>query len=482
MIGVYDSMPVPFSPLALPGKGKTFVDPDFGGELVQVTGKEDGVGASSTYAYYRSLSLHNDYIVLGVDKGHGFELMLYSFGSSEVPVQLRPLLEGSTINTEVHWDATFWDARLPTVCYVIEPEKQRIWSIDVSKTGAAQFDVVRRFNKPGELAGCSLKQHSCSDDGNVWAFHAIHPDGTITAHVWNRTTNLLRSYNGPATTPINECQITPDGATLRVFFKNSSCVLWNLQNDYTTISNLLNHADWAPRVGPGILFACGDKVFGENAITVRALGETLSPTSIWSPKRRDGSTNWDLANHVAMPPGKDFIVVSAYVKLPRGTPRPWEPYEGEIFLVFYDGRTPLRLCRHRSEGAGGTATTAGDVTIGDANGDPLGYWSQPRASVSRDGRYVVFTALINGRLDVFILKIPPSNEVQNLQEELAGSEAVIDETEAVLVSRTAERDAARVELNDARVQLDSMRQGVAFLEAKRVQANALTDQLKTILE
>jgi Tol biopolymer transport system component len=37
------------------------------------------------------------------------------------------------------------------------------------------------------------------------------------------------------------------------------------------------------------------------------------------------------------------------------------------------------------------------------------YWDSPRADISRDGRFVVFTSNYGGlRRDVFILKVPPS--------------------------------------------------------------------------
>jgi len=47
----------------------------------------------------------------------------------------------------------------------------------------------------------------------------------------------------------------------------------------------------------------------------------------------------------------------------------WQPLEGELFLQYLDGSVE-RLAHHRSSGCG--------------------YWVQPRGSLSRDGRYVIF--------------------------------------------------------------------------------------------
>jgi hypothetical protein len=52
--------------------------------------------------------------------------------------------------------------------------------------------------------------------------------------------------------------------------------------------------------------------------------------------------------------------------------------EAELFLAYTDGRV-LRLAHHRSSSCG--------------------YWVQPRASLSRDGRYVVFASDWNRQLD-----------------------------------------------------------------------------------
>ncbi|MBW8012297.1 MAG: hypothetical protein FVQ83_13865 [Chloroflexi bacterium] len=47
------------------------------------------------------------------------------------------------------------------------------------------------------------------------------------------------------------------------------------------------------------------------------------------------------------------------------------PFENELFLLYTNGSV-LRLTHHRSS--------------------KCGYWAQPRASISRDGRYVIFAS------------------------------------------------------------------------------------------
>ncbi|MBI2483507.1 hypothetical protein HYV74_05020 [Candidatus Uhrbacteria bacterium] len=73
----------------------------------------------------------------------------------------------------------------------------------------------------------------------------------------------------------------------------------------------------------------------------------------------------------------------------------WTPFEGEIWLQYTDGRV-LRLAQHRST--------------------ECGYWVQPRASMSRDGRYVIFASDNGtnrcgsgddlGRGDAYVIELP----------------------------------------------------------------------------
>lgn len=445
----------PPAPRALPEPGQSFVDPVFGTTLIYV-----GPDLSHAYSYYRAFSRDNKFFLVAASE----VLRLYGLDvATRAVTYLRPLLEGSPITTPVHWDATFWDAVNPARGYVVEPAKQRIWVFDIRADGTIHWDVVRRFNV--ELPGAVVRQHSCSDDAQVWAFHAILTDGTVRACVWHRDINMLISYTGPASAPVNECQISPDGKYLRIFFNDASCVLWDVALPAGTavaIPALTNHADWA-----GALLVCGDKINGDNAISIRRLDTPKSAMPIWSPRRADGTSNWSHAHHVSAPRGLGWVLVSDYLNLkPVGTPRPWEPFEGELFKVFPDGSVE-RLCHHGSDGFDGTPELSGAVTTKDAGGNPLGYWSQPRAAVSIDGSLAIFTSLISNRLHVFILLIPPSDEVaalrERLEEEVREFNQIQDEKSMLsdaLQEVNADLAAAHHELEQIQDRITAARAGV----------------------
>lgn len=70
----------------------------------------------------------------------------------------------------------------------------------------------------------------------------------------------------------------------------------------------------------------------------------------------------------------------------------WRPFEQEIFLMYTD-KSVLRVAHHRSTACG--------------------YWVQPRASISQDGKYAVFTSdwgdgcqLADGNGDTYVITLP----------------------------------------------------------------------------
>jgi len=77
--------------------------------------------------------------------------------------------------------------------------------------------------------------------------------------------------------------------------------------------------------------------------------------------------DWGNAEHISCrgPDGECLITAATW------DINGWTAFEGELFLQHTDGAI-LRLAHHRSSSCG--------------------YWAQPRASISRDGRYVVFAS------------------------------------------------------------------------------------------
>jgi hypothetical protein len=86
------------------------------------------------------------------------------------------------------------------------------------------------------------------------------------------------------------------------------------------------------------------------------------------------SLGWSVAAHVSAPDGGGWFFVSTYAPGdPKPLPGEWRPYANEVLQVRTDGSEVRRLAHHRSR--------------------PLNdYWYTPRASVSRDGRRLVYSS------------------------------------------------------------------------------------------
>ena len=144
-----------------------------------------------------------------------------------------------------------------------------------------------------------------------------------------------------------------------------------------------NEPDYAPGHsdnGQGIAVGADN---WKNRITFRQLAEPHQVRTVL-----DLGSDWSQDYHISLlADDEDWALVSFYVgnKL-----RSSGVFQNEIIQVATDGSQRVRrLGHHRS-------------VVKE-------YWDSPRANISRDGRFVIFTSNVAGRgqRDVFILKVPP---------------------------------------------------------------------------
>lgn len=122
-----------------------------------------------------------------------------------------------------------------------------------------------------------------------------------------------------------------------------------------------------------------------------AIGMRLLPgTATVSPPTFLQVLDWGNAEHISARGPHGLGLVTAGTLADNG----WNPFEGEVFVQYTNGSV-LRLAHHRSSSSE--------------------YWVQPRASISRDGRYVVFASdwgrPTDGRGDPYIIDLQPSSSV-----------------------------------------------------------------------
>ncbi|MBI2477486.1 MAG: putative Ig domain-containing protein, partial [Planctomycetia bacterium] len=128
------------------------------------------------------------------------------------------------------------------------------------------------------------------------------------------------------------------------------------------------------------------EVYGSPADRGRpAIGLRLLPgNAVVSEPTYLQSIDWGNGEHISTRGPNGVALVTSGTDPSNG----WTAYEGEVWLQYTDGSV-LRLAHHRS--------TSSD------------YWVQPRASISRDGRYVVFASdwgrATDGRGDPYLIDL-----------------------------------------------------------------------------
>lgn len=106
-----------------------------------------------------------------------------------------------------------------------------------------------------------------------------------------------------------------------------------------------------------------------------AIGMRVLPgNATFSPPIYLQVLEWGIGEHISCRGPHGVCLVTAGSWADNG----WNPFEAELFLQYIDGSVS-RLAHHRSSSCG--------------------YWVQPRASISRDGRYVVFASDWGRELD-----------------------------------------------------------------------------------
>jgi hypothetical protein len=166
----------------------------------------------------------------------------------------------------------------------------------------------------------------------------------------------------------------------------------------TEILNLqTGHMDYltdnAPDFSPGHSDNGTGNVIGydnwNNVYTKRSLAAPHTFFTVF-----DFGNDWTLGNHVSMlSDNESWMLMSTFTS---GTTPSSGVFVDEIFQFTTDGSKSVRRLAH----------THSNYLNQNSNNQ---YWSEPRANISRDGKYAVFTSNWEStvRMDVFVLSISP---------------------------------------------------------------------------
>lgn len=370
-LGVYSPPEAP----ELPGAGGVFIDPTFGTEIMRVTDEADGRESCNAYSYWPSFNADSTRFHIACGGRH----VLYRFNPDEFRLVSRePLFAKKPPGgSEPRWKDAIWAADDPDVLYC--HEGLNLWAYNVARQ---EYMLAKDFSRefpPGHL--CQLSK---SIDDLVFAGSLQDPKWKRTGYfVWKRDTDHVVIHK---TIDHDEVQIDKSGrfCVIKTGKQGKGAVEARVADLKTGI--IENLTDDGPDFAPGHSDNGHGFVVGHDNIKNRLTSRRLdSPHDVKTIL--DIKNDWSQDYHVSMlADDESWVTMSFYVgnKLPSSG-----LFMNEIVQVASDGsRRVRRLAHHRSVFKS--------------------YWDSPRANISRDGRFVVFTSNWEGtdQRDVFILKVP----------------------------------------------------------------------------
>jgi hypothetical protein len=343
--------------------------------LIHVKGTYAGVSRSVFFAFDPATSTAGPPIVL------------------QTPPPLGFLMERSDM---------IWSGISPDLIYghnghvdIREDVPRQLWAYNVM---SQQYTLIKNFSSvllpDGSgllLPDGNLDQMSKSLDDQVFAFTLTDANGAPSGYfAWHRGRDQILVREEVAN--LDEVQVDKSGRFLIVVYGGGHDEVFDLASSPPKLIDSLGQVDDFGFVhhdtGMGTLvhnyFPTRSLVFGQIA-TPRVFQQMVP--GYWSSETQD--------DHYSMLADNErWVLSSRFSKSGGPVPNPFpNPFDNEIVQVATDGSDRVRrIAHHRSL-----------VTV---------YEDTPRASISRDGRYVAFTSnwgIVGGRRDVYIVvNIPPA--------------------------------------------------------------------------
>ncbi len=403
--GVYRTPPLPPRPRA----GGKFTDIVFGTEIMRATDEADGPapGLGTYYSHWPTFNANNTRLF--IRKGHTGDAILKTFDPANFKLgagrEALPLEYPSGFG--LSWESSTWSHTDPDVMYTFANDRKggmRLYAFNVARK---EFKLVKDLSSIARGRDFLRQMYvSADDDVFCWLLSRVGVDEPLGYVVYKRSTNSIL-YNNPASAyvgGINEVHVDKSGKWLTIHLNqtqpdNSSTRILNLQTG--AIDFLYKNEKDSP-AGHGDLGTQTIVGFDAwmNGITWRRLSSPHSPRRVFYFRtaigREGGVSEWTHDFHgTMMADNEDWITIGTHRD--PATQRGSGIYDDEILQISLDGSERIRrICHTRS--------------VYDAKTETTGYWSAPKPTISRDGRFIAFTSNWgkSGRYDLFIAKIDPA--------------------------------------------------------------------------
>lgn len=381
-----------------PAKGETYVDPDFGCPVKRLTNSSseetlpDGAHLSFSNSYSTMSPINASDTMLLIDADNGSLRVIDTNGRVVVPSSKMPAMNNGL---EV------WDASDGKSFYYTRGETLYKGTI---REGTVKSSPLHSFK---EYRGIVSPAHAdLSQDGDHIAIVGQNKNDTLDVFVWSLGKKIKSSVYTTACkitqwdvtqTPepgcVHKVLLTANNLLAIAFVSNGKgpeegARLWD-GNKLVHLQDNTNHIDTgydlqgkAVFIGVGrttTLAGLANPCPSGWGLDVRQLNDLSDAACLL-----DRQPSWHVSYRGG--PSQPWAAISFFDDRKPGpelfnnnkefqpvSPGNWQLYEDEIVLARIDGRAIYRLAHARSRSA-------------------EGYWAQPHAAISRDGRYVIFTS------------------------------------------------------------------------------------------
>jgi hypothetical protein len=355
--------PVDYAVLQPPAAGASYLDPAFGTPIKRLSDAlawADHAGSgpltliTNEYATMSPVNSDNSRILVQ----HRSYFALYDSSGN----YLRDLPLEIAAPSEPRWSQSD-----PNLIYYHTVSGNQLKQYDV---GGGASTVVHAFAEYATIAG--LGESDISADGD----HVV----LVGDHRYVFVYQISTDTKGPVLDTsgfggFDNVHITPDNNVLISWHATGTGRFQGIEL-YDGSMNFLRQVSRAS----GHMDVTRDTDGAEVAVWINAADPwAICPNGIVKVRLEDGrqtcllSLDWSLAAHVSAPDGNGWVLISTYATSDLDPLVGWRLYTNEIFELKLDGSEIRRLLQHRSRPANS-------------------YHFTPRASVSRDGRKMVYSS------------------------------------------------------------------------------------------
>ena len=361
------------APLTAPAVGNSIADPVFGSSLRRLTDSGSNGFATHIYSQLQAFSADNQYLLLIEDEW-------YTVRRRD---NLAVLLDAS--NT-ASWNAPRWHPTQADTLIHFDDNADTTLRVQFSNVNSGQTTTVFTFPTPYERIRSNQSFDEISRDGRYLAGMASLSNGDQRLFALNLESGTLGAqinlsadlYGGPCAPDPTWGEVEPDWVGVSPL-GNYLMVQWT--RDGTDRCSGLESFDITTGAFIGRVYdghQHGDLgIMADGTTEFFMTFELYHPSGLLSLGYRTLPGNatvqdpvylrtldW-LGDHISCQGPAGVCLITTIADGSNG----WSALEGELFLQYLDGSVE-RLAHHRSSGCG--------------------YWVQPRGSLSRDGRYVIF--------------------------------------------------------------------------------------------